>query len=234
VAGNDLDAPSSDLELFETEEEALQLRPFMTGDVFAGVTVGDDTDLTVAIGGHPCVIRGNKGKLQSKVPCLLVRPSDNPIAYDEWPHRQFEKFPLLAGLSAGSNLAVRLDQWLMVPQSQLKRERRILTLQDRGVYFFLQRFTHSTTRCAFPLHGYEEGFSRVLDEAQLEFQWVGDFAEANGDTRDEAVIKTIVEEFHDFLDEDNGRRRELLKKPGGQSSVLSEMNLRVSKRTGLT
>ncbi len=82
---DDLVAPRGDDELWDLDEEALRLRPYMTGDVFADVDDGDGDPIAVMIVGHPCVIRGSRGQLSRRVPCCVVKQMQEAMSYDQWP-----------------------------------------------------------------------------------------------------------------------------------------------------
>ena len=171
----ELVTPESDAELFDLDAEALLLKPVMAGDVFANVdTAGDDAE-AVMIVGHPCVIRGSRGKLARRVPCAVVKEMDSPLPFAEWPERRWDKLPCPDSAGLGALSATALLEWRSVPKGQLKRSERRLTMTERGVYVLQQRFTHAITRCAVPIAAFESSSKHVMREAELEYEWVADW-----------------------------------------------------------
>lgn len=152
----DLVSPRNTAEIFEHDPDALFLKPYMTGDVFAGVPDPDapeddlDRTLTVTIVGHPCAIRGHGGRLKTRIPCCIVNQVTTAVPYDEWPDGNFDLFPVGDELGLGERLAVRFQEFTSVHRRELQRSRRVAALTPRGVYIFYQRFSHSLTRVAFP------------------------------------------------------------------------------------
>jgi len=212
VADAGLAEPADDSELYDLEPEALRLKAYMTGDIFTGVTI-DDEEKTIAIAGHPCVIRGSGGQLQRRIPCCLVGTSE-PTTYANWPSSKTHLFPLSDALSIGTNRAVQLLEWRSVRGKDLVRDRRRGTLTERGVYIFQQRFTHAITRCVVPIAAFEKTSKHVLREAELEFDWISELAPQHADHR---AIADLVTRFHALLDTDG--RRALLRQEGGESSL---------------
>ncbi|GEM_PF-1662319 len=211
----ELIAPVGDHEIFETDSDALLIKPYMTGDIFVAIPDGDE-EIAVAIAAHPCAIRGANGKLLTRIPCCVLKSTSQPIPYAMWPEGHFDKFPLSDDLGLGPNQAVRLLEWRAVHHRELTRARRRAALTERGVYVFQQRLTHALTRVAVKLDDYERALRDVLREAALEEDWVDGLV---ADPTDERAIGKAAEAFHRFLDEEEtpGRkRRELLKVEGGE------------------
>lgn len=229
-------SPRNQAEIIEDDPDALFLKSFMTGDIFTDVSDPDapdndpDRTITVAIVGHPCAIRQSGGKLARRVPCCLVGVNTNPIEFDEWPERQFDLFPLGDVLGTGEHQAVRLAEFRPVRDNQLLRSRRIAALTPRGIYLFQQRFAHSLTRVGFQLKAFEDGSKHIVEEAELEVEWVEEFA---ADERDDKVIGKHVKTFHSFLDQEvEGQpRRAMLKREGGQSALRKQLRAEI-KRLG--
>lgn len=161
------------------------------------------------------------------MPCCVVSQIATAVEYSEWPDGHFDYFPLDHELGLGERHAVRLMEFRPVHKRELTRERRVVGLTPRGIYIFQQRFTHSLTRTAFQLAAFEDGAKHIVEEAELETEWVEHFA---ADTRDESIIAKHVKAFHKFLDEDVDGipRRAGFKSPGGPSIISkaarAEMN----------
>ena len=83
------------------------------------------------------------------------------MPYDGWPHRKFHLFPLTEALGIGDTPAAKLLEWSSVRRGEFKREQRVGTLTERGIYIFQQRFTHAVTRCVVPLSRYAETSKHV-------------------------------------------------------------------------
>jgi len=224
VRVEDLVSPRNTAEVFEDDPDALFLKPYMTGDLFADVPDPDEPDrtLTVAIVGHPCAIRGHGGQLKTRIPCCIVNQVATAVPYDEWPDGNFDLFPVGDELGLGERLAVRFLEFTSVHRRELQRSRRVAALTPRGVYVFYQRFSHSLTRVAFPLAAYEAGTRHIVEEAELESEWVEQLA---GDDRGEKQLDKHVKAFHKFLDEvvDGEPRRAALKREGGHSALRKEL-----------
>lgn len=221
-----LAAPSDDDELYDLDPEALLLKPYMTGDVFADVVASDDEPVPVIVVGHPCVIRGSRGKLSRRVPCCLVRQMESELPYDEWPERRFDKFPLSGALGIGERQAAALLEWRSVRSAELTRARRRATMTDRGVYILQQRFTHAITRCAVLLADFENSSRSEMREAELEYEWVADLT---ADQTDENEVARHVRDFHAFLDE--GGHRALLRQEGGESQLRAIVRAEIKRRS---
>jgi hypothetical protein len=224
---DELAEPEGDDELFDADPEALLLRPYMTGDVFVDVDTGIET-ASVMIGGHPCAIRGAGGKLGTRVPCFVLRPVATPIAYSDWPEHHFDKFPLSDALGLGENQTARLTEWRSVHKRELTRDRRRVTLTDRGVYILQQRFTHSSARAAIPLIEFERASRPVLSEAELEYEWLGELVDPGAD---QGSIEALVREFHAFLDQAGAR--ELLYQEGGESRARALVRQELRERANV-
>jgi hypothetical protein len=219
-----LATPTSDGELWDLEDEALRLHPFMTGDVFTGVDDGDDGDPTqVMIIAHPCVIRGSRGRLARRVPCCVVKQTQAPLSYKEWPERGFHLFPVTDAIGLGEHYAAYLLEWRSIHYSELRRDRRCATMTDRGVYILLQRFTHAITRCAPLLVDFEAAALHEMREAELEYEWVAEIAGGS----DDAAVESQVRAFHTFLEE--GGYRELLRQEGGDARLRAIVRMEIKR-----
>lgn len=218
-------APESDDELWDLDDEALRLRPYMTGDVFADVDDGDGGALAVMIIGHPCVIRGSRGRLARRVPCCVVKQMQDELPYTQWPERGFHLFPIADAIGLGDHHAAYLLEWRSVQHGELKREQRRATMTDRGVYILLQRFTHAITRCAVVLADFQAAALKEMREAELEYEWVADLL---CDRTDDTQVEQHVRAFHTFLDD--GGFRELLRQEGGDARLRGIVRAEIKRR----
>jgi len=220
-------APRSDDELWDLDDEAVRLRPYMTGDVFADVDDGDAEHVAVMIVGHPCVIRGSRGRLARRVPCCVVKQMQDELPYDQWPEGRFHLFPVPDALGLGEHHAAYLLEWRSVRQGELRRDRRRATMTDRGVYILQQRFTHAITRYATVLADFEAATIKEMREAELEHEWVADLV---ADPADDAAVNEQVLAFHTFLDE--GGYRKLLRQEGGETRLRAIVRTEIKRRRG--
>lgn len=221
----ELVAPRGDDELWDLEDEALRLRPYMTGDVFGDVDDGDGDPIAVMIVGHPCVIRGSRGRLSRRVPCCVVKQMQEEMVYEEWPEGRFDRFPVPDALGLDERNAAYLLEWRSVRRGELRRGRRRGTMTDRGVYVLQQRFTHAITRCAPVLADFEAATINEMHEAELEYEWV---AELVADPDDDAKVSGLVDAFHRFLDD--GGHRALLREEGGHSRLRAVIRAELKRR----
>lgn len=223
---DELARPLNDAELYDLDDEALLLKPYMTGDVFGDIDT-DDEPMPVMVVGHPCVIRGSRGRLSRRAPCCVLKQMDSELPYEEWPERRFDRFPVPDAIGLGERQAIALLEWRSVRSGGLKRARRRATMTDRGVYVLQQRFTHAITRCAVPLADFEASSRNVMREAELEYEWVAD---VTADPNDEHEVASHVTEFHSFLDE--GNHRALLVQEGGDSQMRAIVRAELKRRRG--
>lgn len=195
-------APEGDDEILDLEPEALALKPVMTGDVFSGVQVpGEPEPLDVMVAGHPCTIRRGV-ELVARVPC--VRLVDHQwLAYENWPKYDKNHFPIPAAADLGDGRCASLWDWVGVPREELLRARRRITLQDQGIYIFLQRLIYSFSRFPPPLTVLREASAHVLAEAELEYTWI--MALFEGDP-DDPELGQLADEFGTFMSAENRRQ----------------------------
>jgi hypothetical protein len=223
-------SPRDDDELWDLDDQALRLKAYMTGDVFVDVADGDDQPIALMIVGHPCVIRGSRGRLASRIPCCVVKQMEDELPHGQWPEGRFHVFPVHPDLGLGPRHAAYLLEWRSVRRAELSRDRRRGTMTDLGVYALQQRFTHAITRCAPVIADFEKGTVREMREAELEYEWVDDLVGDPGD--DAAAVNAEVQAFHSFLDESG--HRALLREPGGESRLRAIVRAEIKSRRGAT
>jgi hypothetical protein len=194
-------APEGDDEILDLDAEALALKPVMTGDVFSGVRVpGEPEPLDVMVAGHPCTIRRGV-ELVVRVPCVRLVQHEW-LAYDNWPRYDKNHFPISAAVGLGDGRCASLWDWIGVPREELVRTRRRVTLQDQGIYVFLQRLIYSFSRFPPPLTVLREASAHVLVEAELEYSWV--LALLDGEP-DEQKLAQLSGEFGVFMSAEDRR-----------------------------
>lgn len=196
----ELIAPEGDDEILDFDEDALRLKPVMTGDVFTGVSVvGEPSPITVMVAGHPCTIRRG-AQLKPRIPCVRVL-EHQWVPYHAWPRQSPGCFPISEAVGIGRGQCATLDDWATADTQELTRDRRRLTLQDRGILVFQQRLIHSLSRFVTPVDVLLETSRHVLAEAELEYDWV---FERDGT----APLDELIAAFADFMDAE-GRRAAL-------------------------
>lgn len=169
-----LAAPASIDELYSARGDNVVIaRPFLTGDVFAGVVIDADAqDGLVMIVAHPCSMRGAEGRLMPRIVVAPIRPYQH-IPFDRWPAGHYKVMPL-PGLHRDGDepRAVHLLELSAIRSSELSRDGRLLTLTDRGIHILQQRLVYSLTRVEVGLDRLHEQAAHVLLEAELEEEWV--------------------------------------------------------------
>lgn len=217
---SELVAPEDDDEILEFDEDALRLKPIMTGDLFTGVVVtGEASPIDVIVAGHPCTIRRGVS-LKPRVPC--VRVVDHQwVPYRAWPKQSKGHFPISEAVGIGRGRCGALDDWVTVDASELARERRRLTLQERGILVFQQRLIHSLSRFVTPVDALREASTHVFAEAELEYDWV---FELDGT----APLDDLVAEFGGFMDAEQRRAALRTDERRVRAEVRAELRRRCS------
>jgi hypothetical protein len=195
------------LYLARGNEEVVDHRPFLTGDVFADVTVqaprSDPKTKDVMIIQHPCAMRPNGVELASSL--LVAEVHKFPVLRpDKWSGSgKLMPLPsLLAGVTSGrKNQAAFLDDTYHVHPLDLTT--RIACLSLRGVNLLLQRWVYHSSRVIVPSFDFDSAVAPVYEQADIIEEWC-EIAMGVGCTLDEANY-----DAHAWLREvDQGRTRE--------------------------
>lgn len=211
--------PEGDDEILDFEPEALQFNAVMTGDLFESVAVaGEPQPAPVVVAGHPCTIRGASGRLRPRVACIRVG-DHQAVPYRHWPAGHFGVFPISRAVGLGQ-VAADLQEWVTVDSSQLRREKRRLTLTERGVVILQQRVVHALTRVIVDPILLEQASRHVLREAELERDWVEGLEGLKS-------LDDLVADFASFMDRDS--RREQLKNGAGEAAVRREVRAELKR-----
>jgi hypothetical protein len=193
------DTPTGLASWSDLEPEALAFKPVMTGDAFVGLRVPDEPDpMDVMVAGHPCTIRRG-ATLVERVPCVRL-VEHQWVPYERWPDYDQNHFPIPAVADIGQGRCAALWEWTAVPRDELLRGRRRVTLQDQGIYIFLQRLIHSLSRFAPPVTALKEASAHVLAEAELEYSWVMELLDGDPDS---THLTQLVSEFDAFMTAEN-------------------------------
>jgi hypothetical protein len=224
VTIGELIAPEGDDELFDSDEEALALKPVMTGDIFVGVNVPGEADsVDLMIAGHPCTIRMG-ALLVERVPCARIVDHQS-VPYHRWPSYDKSHFPLSGAAGVGNGRCVSLWDWLAAPAEELLRSRRRATLQDQGIHIFLQRLIHSFSRFAPPLSVLREASGHVLAEAELEYTWMLELFDGELDSPE---MRSVIGDFDAFMRAED--RRMLLS--SDRKRVSAQVSAEIAGRRG--
>ena len=219
-------APESDDEILDLEPEALAFKPVMTGDAFVGLRVpGEPDPMDVMVAGHHCTIRRG-ATLVERVPCVRL-VEHQWVPYERWPDYDQNHFPIPAVADIGQGRCAALWEWTAVPRDELLRGRRRVTLQDQGIYIFLQRLIHSLSRFAPPVTALKEASAHVLAEAELEYSWVMELLDGDPDS---THLTQLVSEFDAFMTAEN--RRNTLRTD--RKRVAAEVDAEIRRRREAT
>lgn len=228
LADEALESPGSpsDLYLASSPAEVEQARPFMTGDVFRGVTIPgatpdtapDDEGLGIVLT-HPCSMRVDGLRLAPRLHMARVAISEE-IPLRKWRDGHFKVMPLPE--LAGEHQAARFEDMGLVESASLLSERRIACLTPYGIHLLQQRFIWYLTRFSVPTHRLAEATEAVFEEAELEEEWVSRAAESG------AARQASVEAFHQWIrspDQSGSSRQEQLGDPQRRAGIRRAMRL---------
>lgn len=192
-----LEPPSGDLDDWEVlylargSDEVVNNRPFLTGDVFAQVSVqaprADPKIKTVMVIQHPCAMRPDGISLAQSI--LVAEVHRFPILPpDKWgTNGKLMPLPdLLAGGVASNrrHQAAFFDSTFHVHPLDLGN--RIACLSQRGVNLLLQRWVYHSSRVIVPSSDFDNAVSPVYEQADIIEEWC-DLAMAAGRTFNEAI-----------------------------------------------
>src|ERR1700677_826079 len=195
------------LYLARGDEEVVVHLPFLTGNIFAGVTVqaprSSPKTKDVMIIQHPCAMRPNGVDLASSI--LVAEVHRFPVlTADKWSGSgKLMPLPgLLAGVTSNrKNQAAFFDDTYHVHPLDLTR--RIACLSLRGVNLLLQRWVYHSSRVIVPSFDFDSAVTPVYEQADIIEEWC-EIAMDAGRTLEEAN-----NDAHAWLREvDQGRTRE--------------------------
>jgi hypothetical protein len=183
--------------LYDQRGDVSWSRPLLQGDVFEQIVLpgfGDDPRM-VQIVTHPCAMR--------KGPALLPRITVAPVelyakmtSQRDW-DGNLRVMPL-ADLLPGKHYATRFVDVTAAPAELLTRGRRIATLSNRGIYVLQQRLVKHYTRFDTSLGLLRRESAPVLEEAQLQWDWL-DTVLTDAEQTDEALIEAEEKVFDAWL-----------------------------------
>ena len=172
MSGDALECPDAaeHLYLAASQDEVPTARPLMTGDVFTQIMVPglDGAGLAIVLT-HPCSMRVDGVKLASRLLMARVVPT-RPIPLPAWRNGHFKVMPLPGLL--GTHHSARLDEIGLVESGSLAESARMACMTPHGVHLLQQRFIWYLTRFLAPTHRLAEVTEAVLEEADLQEEWV--------------------------------------------------------------
>ena len=215
----------SDLYLASSPAEVEQARPFMTGDVFGGITIPGTTPHSEGLGivlTHPCSMRAEGVRLVPRLHMARVDASQE-IPLRKWQGGHFKVMPLPE--LAGEHHAARFEEMGLVESASLLSERRVACLSPYGIHLLQQRFIWYLTRFLVPTHRLAEATAAVFEEAELEEEWVIRATERGAERH------ISVEAFHEWVrssDESGTSRQEQLADPQRRAGIRRAMRLHLA------
>lgn len=217
-----LEAPGSpsDLYLASSAAEVEQARPFMTGDVFDGITIPGSSPESEGLGivlTHPCSMRADGVRLIPRLHVASVTAGPQ-IPLRKWRDGHFKVMPLPE--LDGGHYAARFEQMGPVDSASLLPAKRIACLSPYGIHLLQQRFIWYLTRFLAPTHRLAEATASVFEEADLEEEWVIR-ATQRGAVRDAAAAA-----FHEWVrspDESGTSPQDQLADPQRRAGVRRAM-----------
>jgi hypothetical protein len=145
------------------------------------------------------------------------------VPYERWPDYDKNHFPIADVVGLGHGRCASLWEWVAAPREGLLRSRRRATLQDQGIYVFLQRLIHSLSRFAPPLTALREASAHVLSEAEIECTWVTELFHGDPDGPE---LAALIGQFDAFMREDD--RRGALRTD--RKRVAAQVDAEISRR----
>lgn len=222
-----LEAPRAANDLYRARGDEVQsCRPYLTGDVFAGVKTmsadGTTKARDVLIIQHPCALRTNGVDL---VPQLLVAKiqSFRLLTPEDWKGSgKMMPLPFLypeASTDRKRHFAGMFDTLFLVTPDQLGTC-RVACMSQAGINLLLQRWVYHSSRATIPTVTYDEANISVFEEADLIEDWCMERVD-----RGLKVTDATAECIAWLREEQDGQpmRQELLRDPQQRSTVRQQM-----------
>ena len=195
-------------------------RPLFTGDVFRDIKIPGVGRSPAILIGHPCSIRGRKGRLTDRMPVASVQPHEL-IPAERWSSGYFNRMPL-AGLPLREQFhAARLDLFGLACTDALFATERIACLSHPGINQLQQRLVYHQTRLALPTGQFHHAFEHTYEEADLLEEWNTELS----DIEDEPVAS-----FEGWIREGSPTRQHRLEDSQERAPIRREMRERIRKR----
>jgi hypothetical protein len=226
----ELDRPSSVEDLYEDRGEVPLSIPLMQGDVFGDVTVLglSDSPIEVMITAHPCSMRRGT-VLADRIGVAPVRIHQHKVNEKAWAgHGNVMLLPDLK--EGGTNYSADFRDITSVSGDELSLKRRVAVLSPDGLLILQQRLINFMSRFRVPVSVLAEQNSCIFTEMELQRDWVeGAIASLPSDDVMEGIVKAEIE-FHSWLDDNGGDRRNKLKQVQNHASIRREAREEIRNR----
>jgi len=219
-----LDRPGDEEQIYRARGAELSpSRPLLTGDVFEDVDLPGQEERTAMIVAHPCSMRRGV-ELAAKLTCAPVTEYQH-VRPEHW-NGHFSVFPLASFTAEGDHRAARLDRLVSLDRAECRTERRIASLEHSGIYLLQQRLIHCLARCAVKLSTIRASMEHVLEEAELQEEWIERLANPG----DSNSLAAQAEAFDAFLGDNELRAslRDRNLRSGAVSRVAREIQARAT------
>lgn len=182
--------------------------PTHQGDVFTGLTVpgvpDDHGESMAMVFMHPCVLR--KPSTEYVTVFRVRRETQRDRPYEKY-EKNYSVMPLVDLDASGRGVHfAELTMVGVVPQTDLSRSNRVMSLSREGRLLLQQRVVHHFTRHAPPLHDLRNRTITVESELELLANWCE--AACDRGTEVPETVAAAEQTFEVFMD-DNDRRRRL-------------------------
>lgn len=233
---DELDAPADPEELYRDRGDVPVTVPLMQGDVFDGIVVpGLSADpITVQVLLHPCSMRnGATLRYRIAVAPVGVLPggysSKAAAAQRLWATKHVNRM-LLPELR-GDTTAYAADflDTAPVAVSDLVLGQRIATLSNAGVVLLQQRMVYSFTRTHPLKQDFELALEPIFTELEMQESWVERACSVTTAPED---LQAAITDFHAWLDDNDGERRQRLSVSTAHSALRRELAEELRRRFG--
>lgn len=220
-----LESPGEPGDLYRYRGLVPATRPVLQGDIFDAVDLpGFGSPQRVAIVTHPCTMRREGAELRDRLVVALVAQADQPLPLPWRGH--FRVMPLPDLDPGGASWQVEFDEIHTVPSALLPTDKRITSLEDRGILLLQQRYIHHLTRYVVETPALHESCIHVLTEADLMEEWSEALLTDRAGADSEEQIREVQREFDDFI----SQYREQLKDPTSRATVRRQTFLEIRNR----
>jgi hypothetical protein len=217
-----LDRPDDEEQIYRARGTDLSpARPLLTGDVLEDIELPGQEERTAMIVAHPCSMRRGVA-LAAKLTCAPVTNYQR-IPPESW-NGHFNVFPLASFTPNDEHRAARLDRLVSLDSADCGTEHRIACLEHSGIYLLQQRLIHCLARCKVKLSTIRASMEHVLEEAELQEEWVEMLAELD----DPQSIAEQAEAFDAFLGGED--LRTLLRDANRRSGVVTRVTREIRTR----
>lgn len=226
-----LEAPTSDDELYLARgSEVTPARPLMTGDLISDVVVPGVSGAPglVVIITHPCSMRADGVSLAEQL--LVARVEGyQTVPFRGWQgHSKVMPLPGVLG-GGGDEVAARYDKIGLVLSAEVSAAKRAACLSRTGINLLQQRLIWYLTRFVVPTYRLNEVSASILEEADLQEEWVMQMVEV-GEDMDVASTR-----FHDWIrdtDSTGETRQAQLSDPQRVATIRRDLRREIVVRLG--